>query len=263
MELIEIHKTKKKTSILEFIKSQTHSSSKQHKFYINDNIKNLTYNHRNNKIVQTKYNIITFFPKGILIQFLRFANIYFLIIAIIQMIPVLSPLSSSTALVPLFFVLVISLTREGLEDYRRHKFDNQLNSEPVQKYQDNQWKLVPSGKLMIGDIILVNENQFLPADIVILDSNYEDGLCYVETATLDGEKTLKPKFPHIETINMLKENENDYKKIINIEGECISDLPCPDLYKFNGYVKLTTNMRNIEFGIDSKQLLLKGNKYYY
>ena len=62
---------------------------------------------------------------------------------------------------------------------------------------------------------------------------------------------------------MLKENENDYKKIINIEGECISDLPCPDLYKFNGYVKLTTNMRNIEFGIDSKQLLLKGNKYYY
>ena len=46
-------------------------------------------------------------------QFMRVANVYFLIIAILQSIPQISPLSVYTAWIPLIVVLAISMFREG------------------------------------------------------------------------------------------------------------------------------------------------------
>jgi hypothetical protein len=57
------------------------------------------------------------------VQFKRLANIYFLTIAVLQSIPIISPLTSVTAIVPLVFVLAISMIREGIEDYIRYKSD--------------------------------------------------------------------------------------------------------------------------------------------
>lgn len=38
-----------------------------------------------------------------------------------------------------------------------------------------------------------------PADLMILGSCYESGVCYIETSSLDGEKNLKPKSSLLET----------------------------------------------------------------
>ena len=46
-------------------------------------------------------------------QFERLANIYFLVIAILQSIPAISPLGPLTAWAPLIVVLGISMLREG------------------------------------------------------------------------------------------------------------------------------------------------------
>ena len=65
------------------------STDKQEKFiefYINDNKKNKVYNLNDNTITTTKYNILTFIPKGLLFQFCRLSNVYFLFTAIIQSI---------------------------------------------------------------------------------------------------------------------------------------------------------------------------------
>lgn len=61
--------------------------------------------------------------ESLLLQFKRLANVYFLIIAILQTIPIISPLSPVTAWVPLIVVLGISMIREGYEDYQRYKSD--------------------------------------------------------------------------------------------------------------------------------------------
>lgn len=43
------------------------------------------YNHfTNNKVTSTKYNLLSWLPKSIFMQFRRIANIYFLIIAILN-----------------------------------------------------------------------------------------------------------------------------------------------------------------------------------
>lgn len=76
-----------------------------------------------NYISTTKYNLITFLPLALAIQFKRYANIYFLVCAILQSIPLISPLNPASAIAPLAFVLFLSVTREGYEDYKRWKSD--------------------------------------------------------------------------------------------------------------------------------------------
>ena len=81
-----------------------------YEFYINDPDRNTTeLMFKNNTISTTKYNALTFLPKALLYQFIRLANIYFVFIAIIQSIPIISPLGAATAIAPLVFVLTVSL----------------------------------------------------------------------------------------------------------------------------------------------------------
>ena len=165
-----------------------------YEFYINNMKKNteeLLY--PNNKISTTKYNILTFLPKALLYQFARLANIYFVAIAIIQCIPIISPLGASTAIFPIAFVLAVSLIREGVEDCQRGKLDKEQNSDLIKTYRNNKWVTVKSGELILGEIIQVKKDGIFPADLLLIDSNLHDGLCYIETGSLDGEKTLKIK----------------------------------------------------------------------
>ena len=60
-----------------------------------------------------------------------------------------------------------------------------------------------SGSLKIGEIVLVHENDPLPSDLILLDSHLKDGIAYIETGTLDGEKNLKPKLSPKETASLL------------------------------------------------------------
>lgn len=53
------------------------------------------------------------YAESLLLQFERLANIYFLIIAILQSISIISPLGPLTAWAPLIVVLGISMLREG------------------------------------------------------------------------------------------------------------------------------------------------------
>ena len=112
-------------------------TKKLYQFHINDNLKNKTeYHFKDNKVDTTKYNCITFLPKSLLYQFMRLANVYFLICAIIQCIPAISPLGPATAIVPLVIVLSVSLIREGYEDCKRANLDKEQNSEPAEVYRN-------------------------------------------------------------------------------------------------------------------------------
>lgn len=78
---------------------------------------------QSNYISTTKYNAITFIPVSLFNQFRRYANIYFLIVAILQSIPQISPLNPLSAIAPLVFVIALSMIREGYEDLKRYRAD--------------------------------------------------------------------------------------------------------------------------------------------
>ena len=244
-----------------------------YKFYVNDTTENInSFHYKNNKIDTTKYNFITFIPKALLIQFVRLANIYFLVCAILQCIPIISPLTPVTAVVPLVFVLSVSIIREGIEDYSRAKLDKQQNNEKTTVYRNGQWEQTTSGTLYVGEIVEVLENSTFPADLILIDSELPGGICFIETGTLDGEKTLKQKESPRDTREKFNENKEKVKKF-DISGEVIADMPNPSLYQLNGRMKLTfkTNLTKNEenpngethrIPLDAKQLLLKELKEY-
>jgi len=49
------------------------------------------------------------------------------------------------------------------------------------KFYDVSWE-----SLQVGDLIIVLENELVPADLVLFQSSNEEGECYLQTASLDG-----------------------------------------------------------------------------
>ena len=68
-------------------------------------------NRSSNVVKTTKYSLLTFFPKSLMLQFTKPANFVYLASAILQSIAIISSLSPITATAPLGFVLAVSIFR--------------------------------------------------------------------------------------------------------------------------------------------------------
>ena len=167
---------------------------KMHKIYINDNKKNSTINlSKSNRITTRRYNVFTFLPKALIIQFSKLSNIYFLLIAVLQCIEFISPLSPETGIAPLVCVLGVSMLRELIEDLQKGKYDKLNNNQIVSIFNSYMFEDKKAEEIHLGQLVKVGQNQPIPCDMVLIDSFNNDGTCYVETSTLDGEKDLKEK----------------------------------------------------------------------
>lgn len=69
---------------------------------------------KNNMITTTKYNVFTWIPKSLFLQFQRVANIYFLLISILTCLE-LSPKSPESMIGTFAFVLFFTMLKEGYE----------------------------------------------------------------------------------------------------------------------------------------------------
>ena len=51
--------------------------------------------------------------------------------------------------------------------------------------------------IKVGELVRVKVNEPFPADMLVVYTESDDGFCYVETKSLDGETNLKlKKAPH-------------------------------------------------------------------
>lgn len=83
-----------------------------------------------NLVSNAKYTAITFLPITLYNEFSFFFNMYFLLVAMSQAIPVLRIGYLSTYIGPLAFVLMITMGKEAYDDIARRRRDNEANSEP-------------------------------------------------------------------------------------------------------------------------------------
>ena len=254
------------------IKSE-YTRTSNFEFFINDNERNLEFKLKDNTIETTKYNFITFIPKGLLYQFARLPNIYFLITAIIQSIPIISPLNSLTAIVPLIFVLGVSMIRELVEDLGRNKYDNLNNDEEVIVLRKGKFVKSKSRTLKSGELVLIYENKPIPADLMLIDSGMRDGECYIETSSLDGEKTLKLKIANKKIHGLFSKrintkNSNKIEKIKNLIDFKISGfaqvIPANSNLnqidgKFTIFIQENDELKEDNFPLTIKEFLLKGS----
>lgn len=182
-------------------------------------------------------------------QFLRFANVYFLLTAILQSMPAVSPLQPYSAIAPLCFVLMVSLIREGAEDLYRYRADLRLNSRSVEVLRAFQLTRLTFKEIRVGDVVCIACDEPFPCDLVLLSSPLEGGKAYIETSNLDGEKNLKVK-EAVPEINVQLQNKD--APIAFGYLECND--PDPNLHHFEGKVQ----WHQPWYPLSSKQLLWAG-----
>ncbi|AQK65518.1 Phospholipid-transporting ATPase 3 [Zea mays] len=214
----------------------------------NDREANAPVGYKGNSVSTTKYNILTFLPKGLFEQFRRVANLYFLMISIMSTTPI-SPVHPVTNVVPLSLVLLVSLIKEAFEDWKRFQNDMSINNAHVDVLQGQCWESTPWKRLQVGDIVRIKQDGYFPADLLFLSSTNPDGVCYIETANLDGETNLK--------IRKALEKTWDYvipEKASEFKGEVQCEQPNNSLYTFTG--NLIMDKQTIP--LSPNQLLLRG-----
>ncbi|KIK92679.1 hypothetical protein PAXRUDRAFT_829729 [Paxillus rubicundulus Ve08.2h10] len=208
-----------------------------------------------NFVSTSKYNALTFLPKFLKEQFSKYANLFFLFTACIQQIPGVSPTNQYTTIAPLAVVLLASAFKEVQEDLKRHQSDSELNARaakvlsPSSTFERRKWK-----DIRVGDIIRVESDDFIPADLVLISSSEPEGLCYIETSNLDGETNLKIKQASPSTSSLTSPSH-----VTSLHGSLRSEQPNNSLYTYEGALDLISDAgvsRHLSLGPD--QMLLRG-----
>lgn len=178
-----------------------------------------------NIISNHKFTPITFLPLTLYNEFKFFFNMYFLLVALSQVIPQLRIGYLSTYIVPLVFVLAITLGKEAHDDIARRRRDAEANSEPYEvlalpgqdfesggrmrrlgkkkarvehghdiRMEDGdsiRTAIKQSRDLRVGDILVLRKDQRVPADVVILKSISNDVGEEEEDAGTAGEAFIR------------------------------------------------------------------------
>ncbi|KAJ7097515.1 hypothetical protein C8R44DRAFT_366257 [Mycena epipterygia] len=274
-----------------------------------------------NKVRTTKYTILTFVPKNLYEQFRRIANVFFLTLVVLQLFPVFGAASGSIAVLPLAFIIAVTAIKDGVEDYRRARLDDEVNNSPttrlplpnpnqprdprsfieklfglnkpgsvskgvrklraaeaqqpfgsestlnvesrsvdgygvdagsdvrsmntVHSYPPPavldptmrpgaaQWERTLWKKLEVGDLVLLRDNEQVPADILVLATSDPDGNCYLETKNLDGETNLKVRKSLAATRGMSCSEEEVQRARFVLDSEP----PSQNLYLYHGVLR--------------------------
>ncbi|KAG8091584.1 hypothetical protein GUJ93_ZPchr0012g19752 [Zizania palustris] len=169
-------------------------------------------------------------------------------ISILSTTPI-SPVHPVTNVVPLSLVLLVSLIKEAFEDWKRFQNDMSINNAHVDVLQGKNWESTPWKRLQVGDIVRIKQDCYFPADLLFLSSTNPDGVCYIETANLDGETNLK--------IRKALEKTWDYilpEKASEFKGEIQCEQPNNSLYTFTGNLIMDKQI----IPLSPNQVLLRG-----
>ncbi|KAM9851992.1 phospholipid-transporting ATPase ID [Aulostomus maculatus] len=245
--VLSLQRQKKKG--LDGVQSKKRRTEEERRVRANDREYNEKFQYASNCIMTSKYNIVTFLPINLFEQFQEVANTYFLFLLILQLIPQISSLSWFTTIVPLALVLSITAVKDATDDYFRHKSDNQVNNRQSQvlicgSLQNEKWMNV-----RVGDIIKLENNQFVAADLLLLSSSEPHGLCYIETAELDGETNMKVR----QSVSVTSEL-GDPNNLASFNGEVVCEPPNNKLDRFCG----TLYWRDKKYSLTNQNMLLRG-----
>ena len=186
-------------------------------------------------------------------QFQRLANVYFLLICILCSISVISPIGPASTVMGLAFVLMVTMIKDALEDHKRVRSDEEANTRPCRRFNvhQKQWEhQVPWAELMMGDLIRIDENEIVPADVLVVASTKFDetspeaaansnGAVSVNTKGLDGETVLKMRQAQVKELRetVWKQQTMDAVQLQIRAVEC--EAPNGELDSLNGNVVLS------------------------
>lgn len=238
--------------------------------YINDHAKNQdlisSRRYAENVIVTSKYTAISFVPKTIFEFFRVVANVYFLLISLLQLATPWSPTNKFTTAGPLVFVLFLTMLKQGIEDIKRHQADEKQNNRTCNIVNEQgQVETIPWKSLKVGQLLLIRNHDELPADIIILATSEEEGRCFIETCNLDGETNLKRRvavtpsaqIAGYRALNAPPPEESVVSAgVVKLKGYAEYEQPNNQLYNFTGRLVIDNDSSTTPLGPEN--IMLRG-----
>ncbi|KAL3998137.1 phospholipid-translocating P-type ATPase flippase family protein [Acanthocheilonema viteae] len=188
-----------------------------------------------NTVCNQKYNIFTFVPLVLFQQFKFFLNLYFLLMACSQFIPAIQIGAPITYWGPLGFVLTVTLIREAMDDFVRFLRDRELNSEKYEKLTPQGIDYISSSNIKVGDLIIIQKDKRVPADVVFLRTTEKSGASFIRTDQLDGETDWKLRIAVPVTQNLVSDQD-----IFDLNLEIYAEKPQKDIHDFVGTFKMSS-----------------------
>ena len=186
--------------------------------------------------------VIRFLLQVLYKQMYRVANIYLLAVSIVQIATGLSPAGRYSTLIPLVCSVSLSVLREAIEEYHRHAVDRKVNRRLTRVLRDGAFVDIRWRDLKVGDIVRVEQHEQFPADLAILSTAREEGLCYMDTAILDGEMNLKMR----QAIGPVTQQWQTAPQLQGARGYIDFEAPSPSYYRMRGsYIPLTSTQRPV------------------
>ena len=154
-------------------------------------------------------------------------------LVLLEFVPaVYTPGGPLSMLMPLVFVVVVSMIKDIVEDRARYLSDQEENMRPAccSRRTHNKFEECNAKDISIGCFVKVSIDQNFPCDLILLNSSLPKGIAYIETKGLDGETNLKQKMARGEVLHLAQDDESLFS---NFSGATITcDMPNADLYKF-------------------------------
>jgi phospholipid-translocating ATPase len=135
--------------------------------------------------------------------------------------------------------------KEAYDDYKRNLRDREANSArylvlPWHSSPHNDDELshallednlpptrsVPSSSIRVGDLVLLEKNQRVPADLILLRTSDSSGTCFIRTDQLDGETDWKLRVAVPATQKLHSDQE-----LLNLDAEIYGVSPPPAFSK--------------------------------
>ncbi|XVF66790.1 hypothetical protein PTKIN_Ptkin10aG0066400 [Pterospermum kingtungense] len=185
-----------------------------------------------NRISNRKYTVLNFLPKNLWEQFSRFMNQYFLLIACLQLWSLITPVNPASTWGPLIFIFAVSASKEAWDDYNRYLSDKKANEKEVWIVKQGIKKHIQAQDIHVGNIVWLRENDEVPCDLVLIGTSDPQGLCYVETAALDGETDLKTRVIPSACMGI------DFELLHKIKGVIECPNPDKDIRRFDANIRL-------------------------
>lgn len=118
--------------------------------------------------------------------------------------------------------------------------------------EKRQWK-----NIRVGDFVLLKQDDWVPADLLLLASDGSNSECFVETMALDGETNLKSRQPHLELSKLTCAASG----LANINARVTIEDPNIDLYNFEGNLELHGHQNDsfIKFPLSTDNVIYRGS----
>ncbi|KAK2148328.1 hypothetical protein LSH36_502g02038 [Paralvinella palmiformis] len=199
-----------------------------------------------NVVRNQKYNVFTFIPLVLFEQFQFFLNFYFLCLACSQFIPEVRVAYLYTYWIPLAFVITVTMVRECVDDVRRFRRDREVNSQKYTKLTSSGPIQIPSSQIKVGDLILLEKNQRVPADLVLLRTTERNGSVFIRTDQLDGETDWKLRLAVTPTQRL-----DSNAELLEYKCQLYSEKPQRDIHSFIGTFTSSENSTEDSLSIEN------------